>query len=483
MPAIWGAMRMSETWLRHLQTIVGSAHVLTHPRALLTYSQDGYTLSQALPRAVVLPGSAQEVQAVVKLLADEGVAMVARGAGTSLSGGAIPAANSVILHFSRMRQIHHIDWVNRIVEVDPGVVNRDVTRAVSRGGFFYAPDPSSQQVCTIGGNFAENSGGPHCLKYGVTVNHIVMADVVLADGEMRRFGNLAGEADGPDWLGLIIGSEGTLGITTRLWLRMTPAPPTSRTILGLFDSVDEASHAVSDVIAGGIIPAAMEMMDRLAIAAVERGAYPVGYPSDLAAVLLIEIDGESEAANSDTEETLIRLHQHKVRSLIEAHTQSQKDLWWANRKTAFGAMGLISPRYYVQDGVIPRHRLPEALSVIHEIAQTHDIRIANVFHAGDGNLHPLLLYDNKDSRQIDHVRQAGSEILDYCVKAHGSITGEHGIGLEKLAEMALQFTESELQAQRAVKTTFDPHTLLNPGKLIPTPGTCLDYEVLPPSPR
>jgi glycolate oxidase len=375
-----------------------------------------------------------------------------------------------------MRQIHHIDWENGIIEVDPGVVNRDVTRAVAGRGYFYAPDPSSQQACTIGGNFAENSGGPHCLKYGVTINHVLMADVVLADGNTVRLGNLAGALDGPDWLGLFIGSEGTLGIATRLWLRLTPAPAKSRTVLALYDNVEEASLAVSSVIAHGVIPAAMEMMDRLAMDAVERGAYPVGYPRDAEAVLLIEIDGTVSRVDSDTEEILAQLRHSGVRHVVEAQNDAERDWWWANRKTAFGAMGLISPHYYVQDGVIPRHRLPEALDTIGDIARFYNIRIANVFHAGDGNLHPLLLYDDQDADQVLRVRQAGHDILAYCVKVGGSITGEHGVGLEKLDELPLQFPPPALALQSAIKRVFDPRGGLNPGKALPTPGRCIDYD-------
>lgn len=466
---------MDNEWLTPIRNIVGSRYVVTHPRALRAYAQDGYTLASGVPSAVVLPGSSDEAQAVVGVLHQYGVPVVARGAGTSLSGGAIAVPGAVMLHFSRMRRIHHIDWVNQVIEVDPGVVNRDVTRAAASGGFFYAPDPSSQQACTIGGNFAENSGGPHCLKYGVTVNHILMADVVLPSGEMRRFGSLSSGGSGPDWLGIIVGSEGTLGIATRLWLKMTPAPAASRTILGLFDQVFEASHAVSDVIAAGIIPAAMEMMDQLAIGAVEKGAYPVGYPNDLAAVLLIEIDGDTGSVDDETQQTLEILAARRVRKVIEAQSETEKVLWWANRKTAFGAMGLISPRYYVQDGVIPRHALPEALEAIDAISRRREIRIANVFHAGDGNLHPLLLYDDRNAAEVDRVKKAGSDILAYCVQAGGSITGEHGIGLEKLAEMTLQFSPHALAAHHALKAVFDADGLFNPGKLLPTPGRCIDY--------
>ncbi len=466
-------------WLDQLRQALGSEHVLTHPIALTAYAQDGYTLASGRPAAVVLPASSAQVQTVVQILAAADKAIVPRGAGTSLSGGAIADSNSVILHFSRMNRIHAIDWHNRVAEVDPGVVNQDISRALAPGGLFYAPDPSSQQACTIGGNFAENSGGPHCLKYGVTLNHILMADVVLPDGTTARLGNLAGEPDGPDWLGLLIGSEGTLGIATRLWLRALPIPPASRTFLALFDSVEEASRAVSDIIAAGVIPAAMEMMDKLAIHAVEQGAYPVGYPEDLEAVLLIELDGEPAVVDADRRVVHGLLAARQVRALREAESLQERTLWWANRKTAFGAMGLISPRYYVQDGVIPRHVLPEALDTIGRIGERFRIRIANVFHAGDGNLHPLLLYNHQDPDEVARVKEAGSEILAYCIRIGGSISGEHGIGIEKLQEMAWQFSPQDLLAQRSVKQAFDPGGRFNPGKLLPTPGRCIDFRPVP----
>lgn len=464
------------SWLDEIKKIVGSSYVLTNPLALHTYSQDGYTLTQGRPRAVILPSSPEQCVAVVKCLSKHKVPLVARGAGTSLSGGAIPSEESVVMHFSRMNHILGVDWTNQVIEVEPGVINADISQYLGTHGYFYAPDPSSQQACTIGGNFAENSGGPHCLKYGVTVNHIVMADVILPDGTVRRFGNLTRTlCDGPDWLGLMIGSEGTLGIAVRLWLRILPLPKASRTVLALYDDVHEASQTVSDIIASGIVPSAMEMMDRLAISAVERGAYPVGYPSDLAAVLLIEVDGDESWLTQEVEQVLSICQSHHLRSVRQPRSAQERNLWWSNRKTAFGAMGLISPRYYVQDGVIPRHVLPDALSVIQDLSETYGIRIANVFHAGDGNLHPLLLYDDQNPEEVSRVIEAGSRILQYCVKVGGSITGEHGIGLEKLREMSVQYTPADLKAQQAVKDAFDPNGLFNPGKLLPTPGQCIDY--------
>ncbi|MCL4496158.1 MAG: FAD-binding protein [Firmicutes bacterium] len=469
---------MNEAGVEELKQAVGPDFVLTDSMDLLPYSCDAYTLAQEAPAAVVLPGNTAEVQDVVRVLRSHHVPFLARGAGTSLSGGATPLNGTVIIHLSRMNRIIDIDTENQVVVVEPGVVNADITRALAPLGFFYAPDPSSQQACTIGGNFAENSGGPHCLKYGVTVNHIVMAETVTSEGERVVLGNLAGEPDAIDWLGLAVGSEGTLVIATKLWLRITHKPSESQTVLALFDDVNEASQAVSAVVAAGIIPAALEMMDRLAIYAVEKGPYRVGYPENLAAVLLIEVDGESREVHTMAARVQAILQKHLVREVRLAATPEEKNLWWANRKTAFGAMGLISPQYYVQDGVIPRSRLPEALERINEIGRRRDVRIANVFHAGDGNLHPLLLYDEHDKEMVRRVVDAGSEILAVCVELGGSITGEHGVGIEKREDMRRQFTESELAAQRALKHAFDPIDILNPGKLLPTASTCHDENAV-----
>jgi glycolate oxidase len=457
---------------RDLAAIVGEAYVQTAPALLSAYSCDGYTLETGRPRAVVLPADAQQVAAVVRRVAQEGVPLVARGAGTSLSGGATPPPGAVVVHLSRMNRIRAIDPANRIAEVEPAVVNAWVSRAARPYGLFYAPDPSSQQACTIGGNIAENAGGPHCLKYGVTVNHVLMADVVWADGSRGRLGNLAGDPEGVDVLGLLAGSEGTLGIVTRAWLRLVPLPEASATLQAVFDRVEDASAAVSDIIAAGVIPSALEMMDQLAVTAVERGNFRVGYPLDLGAVLLVELDGTAEAVREEAEAVLDLLRRHRVRFARRAETEAERTLWWANRKTAFGAMGLISPRYYVQDGVIPRSRLPEALRAIADISRRYGIRIANVFHAGDGNLHPLLLYDDRDPDEVRRVVAAGHEVLAVCVALGGSITGEHGVGLEKRDDMAVQFGPAELALQQALKTAFDPAGILNPGKLLPQPGRC-----------
>lgn len=463
---------MGKPWIEEVTNVLGAGRVLTSPSLLLPYACDAYTLEQSLPQAVLMPANTEEVAAISEILHRHRVPFLARGAGTSLSGGAIPLSDAVILHLSRMNKVLSVDHENRIIECQPGVVNAQISHILQQAGYFYAPDPSSQQACTVGGNFAENSGGPHCLKYGVTANHMLQAEVVLADGEVVVVGNLAGAPEPVDFLGLLVGSEGTLGIVTRLWLRMLPIPLAHRTTLALFDDVDEASQAVSDIVAAGIIPAALEMMDNLAVHAVEKGAYPVGYPEDVAAVVLMEVDGDPLTVDEETTRIAGVLGSRRVRELRVATSEQERALWWANRKTAFGAMGLISPRYYVQDGVIPRSRLPEALRAIAQIAARYQIRIANVFHAGDGNLHPLLLYDDRDNEQVDRVRRAGSEILALCVELGGTISGEHGIGIEKLDDMLVQFSEKDLAAQRAVKWSFDPDGVLNPGKLIPHPPGC-----------
>lgn len=461
-----------KSWIAELSEILDPDQVVTHPASLTAYACDAYTLEESLPRAVILPKNRDQVADVVRILHKHEIPFLARGAGTSLSGGATPLEGSVVLHFSRMNRILSIDVQNGILECEPGVVNAHISRALKDHGFFYAPDPSSQQACTIGGNFAENSGGPHCLKYGVTVNHILQAEVVLSDGRMVTVGNLSGYAESIDFLGLLIGSEGTLGVMTRVWLRILPSPEANSTTAALFDGMTEASQAVSSIIAHGIIPSALEMMDALTVHAVEQGAYPVGYPDDVAAVLLIELDGPRDEVEQDALRVAEVLNRFHVRDVRNPASEEERTLWWANRKTAFGAMGLISPRYYVQDGVIPRSRLPEALQAIHQISEYYDIRIANVFHAGDGNLHPLLLYDDKNPAQVARVKEAGSAVLKVCVDLGGTISGEHGIGIEKIHDMLEQFSPAELSAQMAVKESFDPYGRLNPGKLIPEPARC-----------
>ena len=448
-----------------LRRVVGPGSVRTDAALLDAYAQDAYTLATVRPLAVVWPASADEVAGVVRVLARHGVPLVARGGGTSLSGGSTPVPGGVVVHVSRLNRILRVDPLAGVAEVEPGVVNTWVSRAAAAAGLTYRPDPSSQQACTIGGNIAENAGGPHCLRYGVTLNHILMADVVWADGRQSRVGTLAGDPEGLDALSLLVGSEGTLGIITRAWVRLEPVAEASATVLAVFGTVDEASETVSEVIAGGIVPAALEMMDNLAVSAVERGQYRVGYPPDLGAVLLVEVDGLTEQVEEDAARVQAIAARHGVAHLQRAASEAERTLWWANRKTAFGAMGLISRNYYVQDGVIPRSRLPEALRAIEQVGRQHTIRIANVFHAGDGNLHPLLLYDGRDAGEVARVQGAGHAVLDVCLRLGGTVSGEHGIGVEKRADLARQLTAPEMAFQRAVKDAFDPMARLNPGKI------------------
>jgi glycolate oxidase len=448
-----------------LRRAAPTGSVRTEAALLQAYAQDGYTLASVRPRAVVWPGTADEVAAVMRVLHRHRAPVVARGGGTSLSGGATPVPGGVVVHLSRLNRILNVDIAAGIAEVEPGVVNAWVSRAAAPHGYAYRPDPSSQQACTIGGNIGENAGGPHCLKYGVTLNHVLMADVVWADGSRSRVGSLSGDAGGLDALALVIGSEGTLGIVTRAWVRLQPLAEVSATVQAVFDTVEDASRTVSDVMAAGIVPAALEMMDQLAVSAVERGQFRVGYPANLGAVLLVEVDGLREQVEDEAAYVQATAARHQVRYVRRASSEAERMLWWANRKTAFGAMGLISPDYYVQDGVIPRSRLPEALRAIEEVGQRRGIRIANVFHAGDGNLHPLLLYNGRDPSEVVRVQAAGHEVLDVCLKLGGSVTGEHGIGVEKREDLARQLTESEMAFQRAVKAAFDPQGLLNPGKI------------------
>lgn len=445
--------------------IVGPRFVSREDAVLSTYRTDAFTLHDGDPALVVWPRDAGEVAAVMRLLCARGVPLVARGGGTSLSGGAVPPTAGVVLHLSRMNRIVHIDPIRRLAEVEPGVVNQHLSRAAHPFGLYYAPDPSSQQACTLGGNLAENAGGPHCLKYGVTVNHVLQADVVLPDGTPVRMGSLTAAPGALDELGALIGSEGTLGVIVRAWVTLLPIPPAHITFMGIFDTVDDASRAVSAVIAAGIVPAALEMMDPLAVTAVERGRYRVGYPESLGAVLLAEVDGESGRVSEEAHLVEDAFRRHSARLLRRAESEAERDLWWANRKTAFGAMGLLARHYYVQDGVIPQSRLPDALSAIAAVSRAYALPIANVFHAGDGNLHPLLLYDDQKPDTVRRVVQAGHEILSACLALGGSVSGEHGIGIEKREDLARQYTPAELRMQRALKDAFDPRGLINPGKI------------------
>ncbi|GGB57541.1 FAD-binding protein [Virgibacillus dakarensis] len=463
--------------VQQLINIVGEREVLYLKEDLIAYECDGYTMAKGMPRAVVFVKSKEHVVEVVKCLNKEKIPYIARGAGTGLSGGATPLGGEVIISLVRMKRMLHLDLENRKAVVEPGYINLKLTQSISDKGYYYAPDPSSQYACTIGGNVAENSGGAHCLKYGVTTNHILGLEIVLPNGEIMEIG-ADGIPDQPgyDLLGLLTGSEGTLGIVTKITVKILKNPQGKKTVLAYYDDITDASQAVSDIISAGIIPAALEMMDAIAIEGVEAAAYPVGHPQDIAAFLLIEVDGIAAGIDDQIDEILTVCKRNNVREVKVARDEAERALWWANRKMGFGAMGAISPDYLVQDGVIPRTRLPEVLDQIAAISKRYELRIANIFHAGDGNLHPLILYDASVPGESERAAKAGSECLKVCADVGGSITGEHGVGIEKSAEMRFIFSDEEMAAQTDIRTVFNPEDILNPGKLFPQPGRCVEVK-------
>ncbi len=454
-----------------LQKAIGPERVLTDRAQLRTYECDGLSHFRVVPAVVVLAESRQHVVDAVRICADAGVPFVARGSGTGLSGGALPHAEGVLIVLSRLRGLGPVDADNARVVVEPGVINLWVTRDAAPYDLAYAPDPSSQLVCSIGGNVAENAGGAHCLKYGFTVNHVLGAEVVLPDGSVVHLGGPAPEHPGYDLLGAFVGSEGTLGIATKVTLRLIRVPESVQTMLVGFASVEDAAGTVSDIIAAGILPAAIEMMDALAIEAAEA-AVRCGYPAGAVAVLVIELDGpevEVEAQFLQVEQIALRRGAFETRIAADA---AERALMWKGRKSAFAAVGRISPDYYVQDGVIPRTKLPEVLSEITRLAGAVGLRVANVFHAGDGNLHPLVLFDDAVPGQADDASALAGAILDLCITSGGSITGEHGVGHEKRDKMAAQFTAEDLDTMQLVRCAFDPAGIANPGKVFPTPRLC-----------
>lgn len=458
-----------------LQKIVGINSVLHRREDLIAYECDGYTIRKGIPRAVVFPGSTEEVSAVVKYLYQRKIPFIPRGAGTGLSGGAVPLGGEVIISLVRMKKLLEVDWENRIAIVQPGFVNLKLTNSIAHKGYYYAPDPSSQYACTIGGNVAENAGGAHCLKYGVTTNHVLGMEVVLANGDIVEIGGVP-DAPGYDLLGILTGSEGTLAIVTKIMVRILKNPQEKKTVLAYFDRVEDASHTVSDIIAAGIVPAALEMMDKTAIEGVEAGNYPVGHPKGLEALLLVEVDGIAAGIEEQIEDIVEVCKKRNVKQVRVAADDQERSKWWANRKTAFPAMGAISPDYLVQDGVIPRSRLPEVLEKVAQISRSSGLRIANVFHAGDGNLHPLILFDARKPGETELAIEVGSQVLKVCADAGGSITGEHGVGIEKQEEMRFIFTDEELEAQIQIRDVFNPHNLLNPDKLFPKPSRCAEVK-------
>lgn len=474
------AIKSNDRHIINLSKLVkGFRSILFEKEDLLAYDCDGFTLHKCLPKAVVFTETTEEVAAVVKYCHDNQLPFLARGAGTGLSGGAIPLNGEVVISLSRMRKLLEVDLENRRAVIQPGYVNLRLTNQISNKGYYYAPDPSSQYCCTIGGNVAENAGGAHCLKYGVTTNHILGLEVVLPNGEIIELGHDGiNDSPGYDLIGLFTGSEGTIGITTKITVRILKNPEGKKTVLAYFDRVADGSQTVSDIIGAGIVPAALEMMDQTAIEGVENGGYPVGHPRDIEALLLIEVDGIAAGIDEQIEEILKVCRSNRVREVKVAQSDAERKRWWDNRKTGFGAMGTISPDYLVQDGVIPRGQLPEVLRRIGNISKEYGLRIANVFHAGDGNLHPLVLFDARVPGESERALKAGSACLQACADLGGTITGEHGVGIEKREEMRFVFTDEEIIAQTNIREVFNPTNLLNAGKLFPTPGKCVEIKQL-----
>ncbi|MDQ3934043.1 MAG: FAD-binding protein [Actinomycetota bacterium] len=456
--------------LRRLERICGGDHVVTHPHALRTYESDGLLQYAVTPRVAVLPDTPEQVRDVVRACHAAGVPWVARGSGSGLSGGALPVEDGVLIVLTRLRRILDVDLLNQRVVVEPCVTNLAVSHAVAPR-YFFPPDPSSQIVCSIGGNVAENSGGAHCFKYGFTTNYVTGLEVVLADGSVAELGGKGADLPGYDLVGTFVGSEGTLGVATRITLRVVPRPQTVRTLVAFYDSTSEAGQAVSDIVSAGLVPGALEMMDRLSIEAVEAAVH-AGYPRDAAAALIVELDGPRLECDARFDEMLAICRSNGATGVRVAADEAERELIWRARKAAFAAMGRIAPNYYVQDGVIPRTRLPEVLRRIEELSAEYGLKVANVFHAGDGNLHPLVCYDGAVPGEPERAEELAGEIVVACVEAGGSITGEHGVGVDKKRYMPRQFGEGDLEAFQRLRCAFDPDGLANPGKVMPTPRLC-----------
>jgi len=456
-----------------LRSIVPGEGVIADPDALKPYETDSLTAYRQPPLAVVLPETVEQVSAILAWCHAEGVKVVPRGAGTSLSGGALPLADAVLLGMAKFNRIVDINYDDRLAVVQPGVTNLAVTRTVEDAGFYYAPDPSSQIACSIGGNIAENSGGVHCLKYGLTTNNVLGVQIVMMDGEVIRLGGRSLDPAGLDLLGVVVGSEGLLGVVTEVTVRILPKPQTARALLIGFPSVEQASQCVADVIAGGIIPAGMEMMDKLATQAAEAFVQ-VGYPLDVEALLIVELDGPQAECDHLCAEVQTIANTNGAVSCRTSTSEAERLAFWAGRKAAFPAMGRLAPDFYCMDGTIPRRRMPEVLARMAEMSKSYGLAVANVFHAGDGNLHPLILYDVNQPGQLEQAEAFGSDILRLCVEVGGVLTGEHGVGVEKRDLMPVMFSEADLAHQQRIKCAFDPKLLLNPGKVFPVLHRCAE---------
>jgi glycolate oxidase len=461
--------------LDRLRAIVGPRGLIHSPGELLVYECDGYTVEKNRPDVVAFPTTTDEVAAIVKACDELAVPFLPRGAGTSLAGGCLPVGGGVVISLARMKRILEVDYRNRYAVVEPGVVNLWLSNHIRPQGYHFAPDPSSQGACTIGGNVATNSGGPHTLKYGVTVNHVLGAEIVLPDGRVAVTGGPVEDAPGYDLTGVIVGSEGTFGVVTKVWVRITRNPEAYRTLLGVFETVDDATNAISEIIGAGIIPAALEMLDAPILAAVEA-AFHFGFPLDAGAVLIMEVDGLEAGLERDAERMADIAKKNNAREVRKADTDAERALLWKSRKQAFGAVGRLAPSYCTQDGVVPRSKLPHMLREIRKIGEKYSISICNVFHAGDGNIHPILLFDERDAEQVKRVLGASHEILEECVACGGSVTGEHGIGVEKLDFMPKLFTPEDLAMMLRLRSAFNPENRCSPAKMLPTAGACIEQS-------
>src|SRR5436309_3407215 len=458
---------------QRLQAIVGPQNLLSAASDLVVYECDGYTIEKNRPDVVVFPTSTEQVVAIVKLCNELDVPFLPRGAGTSLAGGCLPVGGGVMIALTRMKRILEVNTRDRYAVVEPGVVNLWLTNHLRPHGYHFAPDPSSQGACTIGGNVATNSGGPHTLKYGVTVNHVLGLEFVLPDGQVAVTGGPCEDNPGYDLTGVIVGSEGTFGIATKIWVRITRNPEAYRTLLGVFETVDDATNTISDIIGAGIVPAALEMLDRLILQAVEA-AFHFGFPLDAGAVLIMEVDGHDAGLDSDAERIAELARKNRAREVRRANTDAERLLLRKSRKQAFGAVGRLAPSYCTQDGVVPRTKLPHILREIQRIGAKYDIRICNVFHAGDGNIHPILLFDERDADQVKRVLAASHDILEECIRVGGSVTGEHGIGVEKIDFMPRLFSPEDLGLMLRLRAAFNPDNRCSPAKMFPTAGACIE---------
>jgi glycolate oxidase len=459
--------------IQRLRDIVGREALLTSPSELLVYECDGFTIAKNKPDFVVFPTTTEQVVRIVLLCKEFDIPFLARGAGTSLAGGTLAVGGGVMIGLARMKRIVQVDYRNRFAVVEAGVVNLWLTNHLKPHGYHFAPDPSSQGACTIGGNVATNSGGPHTLKYGVTVNHVLGLEFVLPDGRVVRTGGPAEDNPGLDLTGVIVGSEGTFGIATKAWVRITRNPEAYRTLLGVFETVDDATNTISDLIGAGIVPAALEMLDQLILQAIED-AFHFGFPLDAGAVLIMEVDGLEAGLDADAERMIEIARKNNAREVRKANTDAERLLLWKSRKQAFGAVGRLAPSYCTQDGVVPRTKLPHILREITRIGAHYDLRICNVFHAGDGNIHPILLFDERDPDQVRRVLKASHEILEECIRVGGSVTGEHGIGVEKIDFMPLLFSPEDLAMMVRLRSAFNPDNRCSPAKMLPTAGACIE---------